>query len=550
MIAARANRESGDDSRMPGSLKIVVSAVLIFLSVFLVLALIRSLTWQCQLDTPIMFYIAFLMDRFGSVPYRDIFDFNMPGTHLAYYLIGKLTGFTEFGFRCSDVIIFLGISSITWFWMKDLGYLVAWCGCILWGLIYLGYGPAMSLQREYLALLPILAGAFVYSSNLGGKASSSVMLAGVMFGFAATIKPQAAIGLLVVLLFDSARVLRESVDGRFFRVLRSTLLPAMAGLLLPLAGIFLYLWISGSLSSFMQIATKYWPLYAHLNGEHEAISGYSRLHYLLKNYLQLGNFSIWLAPATVGGYLALYQSTLSDVSKRQVRLLITLACAYSIYPVIAGQFWPYHWLPFMFFILQAASLCLVRQPQDGPEGRHWYPIVLLVFVLIQTFPVALLRESLHGAHRNPQYTERVNQIATYLGANLNAEDTVQPLDWTGGAVHAMLIAKARLATPFVYDFCFYHDTSDPYIQQLRDIFIADLRRSTPRFVIQISGEDKPWVTGPGTTREFPQLQELLSNDYGVVSAGEGYQIYRLKDSGKLEGFFRTSHLNRTISTAH
>jgi hypothetical protein len=117
----------------------------------------------------------------------------------------------------------------------------------------------------------------------------------------------------------------------------------------------------------------------------------------------------------------------------------------------------------------------------------------------------------------------VDEIASYLRAHLAPGDTVQPLDWTGGAVHAMLIARAPIATPFVYDFYFYHHVSNPFIQRLRARFMAAMRAAPPRFVIQIETQ-KPWPGGADTTREFPELQALLATDYTVASRGDGYQI--------------------------
>ncbi len=102
----------------------------------------------------------------------------------------------------------------------------------------------------------------------------------------------------------------------------------------------------------------------------------------------------------------------------------------------------------------------------------------------------------------PPKDGRVDEIAAFLQSNFKPGDLVQPLDWTGGAVHAMLIARAQLATRFVYDFHFYHHISSPYIQGLRGQFIESMKETRPRFVIQITADDKPWVSGPDTTREF------------------------------------------------
>jgi hypothetical protein len=133
-----------------------------------------------------------------------------------------------------------------------------------------------------------------------------------------------------------------------------------------------------------------------------------------------------------------------------------------------------------------------------------------------------------GASLAPPQEGRVDAIAEYLTAHLQPGDTVQPLDWTWGAVHAMLIARARIATPYVHDMHFYRTVSEPYIQSLRRDFIADLDAARPRYVIQVIAESKPWLTGPDTTRSFPQLTEFLDVNYTVAVRDDQYLIWERK----------------------
>jgi hypothetical protein len=107
---------------------------------------------------------------------------------------------------------------------------------------------------------------------------------------------------------------------------------------------------------------------------------------------------------------------------------------------------------------------------------------------------------------------------------------VQPLDWTGGAVHAMLVSEARLATPFVYDFHFYHNVSHEYIRNLRRRFVLSLRQSRARFIVQVVDDDKPWVHGEDTTREFKELQSIIDESYMVARAGQGFVIYEIRNT--------------------
>ena len=99
----------------------------------------------------------------------------------------------------------------------------------------------------------------------------------------------------------------------------------------------------------------------------------------------------------------------------------------------------------------------------------------------------------------PDYTPtspkngRVDEIAVWLDTNLEKGDLVQPLDWVeGGSIHAMLLANAKLATKYMYDYHFYHHISRDYIQKLRDDFIEELKKSNPRYLISIIEPIKTW----------------------------------------------------------
>lgn len=119
---------------------------------------------------------------------------------------------------------------------------------------------------------------------------------------------------------------------------------------------------------------------------------------------------------------------------------------------------------------------------------------------------------------------RADEIADFLKKNLHPDDTVQTLDWNGGATHGALLAGARPATRFIYDFHFYHDVSKPCIQDLRRRLLREMDRSRPRFIVQSTGE-RSYPQGADTASSFPELDHLIATDYRLVKAGWYYNIY-------------------------
>jgi len=90
---------------------------------------------------------------------------------------------------------------------------------------------------------------------------------------------------------------------------------------------------------------------------------------------------------------------------------------------------------------------------------------------------------------------------------------------------AMLETRAHIATPYIFDFYFYHHVSNPYIQSLRADFMNDLQAASPRFIIEVTAIDKPWITGPDTSRKFPEFREFLNKNYSIAIQKDDYTIY-------------------------
>src|SRR5688572_30241753 len=177
-----------------------VNIFVALLAGFLILQAAWSVRWPIAHDEAPLFYEAFLMRTEGRVPYRDIFDFQMPGSYAAYYALGRLGGFDDFRIRILDLLILVTLLVITYVFMRRFGTLSALSAGLLFGLKYLQGGPSLSLQREYLLLIFIALALWIgMRDSLTFKHRLSL---GILFGLSAVIKPHAAIGLVPFLLFD------------------------------------------------------------------------------------------------------------------------------------------------------------------------------------------------------------------------------------------------------------------------------------------------------------------------------------------------------------
>jgi hypothetical protein len=506
---------------------LIVAAFLGIPLTFLLLAVVvNALSWTTQHDLPIMMYTAFLFDEFGLLPHRDVFDMNMPGTHLAYLTIGKLFGYADRGLRWADTFLLAVILGLTAAMLRRLGYRIAWLAAVMFGLAYLKSGVWMSLQREFLMLIPMLLGVWAAVSRPGENFKRRILLAGVCMGCAATIKPHVLIGLVPIGIYLWTEGWENKKDTKE-RITAGLSLAGymLAGVAVPAAISVLVMAITGALGGFVSTVVNYLPLYGAMNGTYTIIEGHERSVYLIDKVFELGEngeLRVWalFAAAAVGFYLQMAQP--SREQKRQVLLMASLAFVYAIYPMFSGQFWFYHWLPLLYWLTILSSLLVAVLPATSPARNRWVPIA--VFALLAFFLArpdtrfdAFFQDVGQDKYGRPQ------EIADYIGPRLGPGDTVQPLDWTGtGVVHALLKAKARLATPFMYDFHFYHHTSTDYNGKLRTRFIAALRGAMPKFVVV--GRVGPFPRGEDTDRTFPELNRFIGDRYRVVVEKPRYAI--------------------------
>ena len=496
----------------------ITTVILSLLAIFLTAQVVFSLQWPIAHDEAPLFYEAFLMRVAGLVPYRDLFDFQMPGSYIAYSIIGRLSGFDGFRIRILDILILATLLIITFFAMQRFGKTPAIAAALLFGLKYLQGGPSMSLQREYLLLIFIALAVWISMRDI--LTLKHRITLGLLFGLAAVIKPHAAIGLIPILLFDIADMVKR-LKLTLLKAATTSILPIAAGFLIPVFAIVAWLGFTGALTPFISIAINYWPLYSQVNGQMEITSGAARMSLLLTQTLSLGGNALWLIPALIGIYFN---------QNKRTYLLASLALCYAIYPTFSGQFFAYHYIPFIYFIILLASLTFI--PRLVNFDFKTFILYPLSFILLSALvlPSQTFIRQLEGKSISTS-TDRAVEITNFLEKNLKAGDTVQPLDWTGGTLLAMLKTHARIATPYVFDFYFYHHVSHPYIQGLRADFINDLQLAKPRFIVEVTAIDKPWITGPDTSREFPELRVFLDKNYSVTTHKDDYVIYEL-DNGR------------------
>ena len=498
-----------------------------------------SLDWYSAHDSSYLHTILFLIDRYGLVPYRDIFEPSLPLTYMFHLAIGKTLGWGDPAFRAVDVAYLGALLFVTWRIMRPLGGLVAWAAALSFGLLYQSYGPTMSLQRDFLCLLPAAIAIWVAGDvALFGRRRWRYLALGALFGLAAAIKPHFPIGLLPVLVYAAfadgrLRAGRRSIDRRELIALAAL---ASAGLALALALPLLWLWQRNALGAFWEIAVHYLPLYRQLNGNQELLSSGEKWIYVLTTAPALGGKAGLLMAAALGLYWGLVEIKLSATQRRLVILLAVMLPIYFVYELIAAKFWAYHWMPLYYFACCCGALVLLPlRDRASNRGRRVFAVVVFAIGLALTLrPAPDVYAQIQGLPPAPIAGGRADRITAFLQQNLEPGDTIQPLDGvTGGSATALRRAGAALATPYIVDYQFYHHVSSPYIQSLRRDLLSRLAAAPPRFIIDVPSPTRP--QGIDTTDDFAELDAFVAAHYHVALADEGFTIYERDISTLADG---------------
>ena len=176
-----------------------------FLGGLFFMQLVLSLNWPLLNggDAAFLHYIAYLINEHDFVPYRDIFEVNMPGTYLFHMAIGKLFGYSDFAFRLVDTTWLTLTLIVSWLLMRPFGRVVAFSACFLFGLVYFKGNVYHSLQRDFIVLLPIATALLLGTQRKPYHSINLIhLLQGILFGLAGLIKPHFIIGLPVIILYN------------------------------------------------------------------------------------------------------------------------------------------------------------------------------------------------------------------------------------------------------------------------------------------------------------------------------------------------------------
>jgi hypothetical protein len=469
----------------------------------------RSWGWPLIHDAPLMHYIAWLMAQ-GAVPYRDIFDMNVPGVYLLHLGVVTVLGQGDSAWRLFD-LAWLALTAAALFgFSRRMGD--AWSGlgaALLFILYHLSGGAWRAGQRDFLlALFLVLAAWGAARAWESGGALLPLLWGGLAAGAGIMIKPHAA-------LFWIACAGVSALGARRSGMFRALAVWCAAGLAVPVLVLGWLAWCGGA-GPFALIITDYvLPLYGRVG----RVSVWEGLRW------HVYGWQVWSCLIALG----LFGFRQSPEKPYGIRRWLALSgAAYGILHFAAqGKGWEYHLYPFAVFLCALASVPLAaRAKQVEPSRWDARPALsrALTLALLVLAVVFLGAKGVDAADARwvADKERRVSALTRDLRPLADA-GPVQVMDVTEGGVHALLRLHLRQPTRFLYDFPFFHDEADARIQALRAEFARDLEQGRPTAVVVFRA---PW-RGSGYERldGFPAVARLLERDYTLAVEGDGYRIY-------------------------
>jgi hypothetical protein len=481
------------------------------------------LQWPMMREAHYLHYIGYLLNEHHFAPYRDVLETSWFGTFLFHMLVGKVFGYTSLAFRIADIFVLTALLVITWNILRRLDIFAAWIGTLTFALAYLHYGPANTLQRDFLILLPI-SSAVLISLPVQLSARLRAGLIGALFACAASIKPHAVMGLAPVLFLLYTQT--QAPHPPLMRML----LQCATGFIATFCCGLLWLWYRDGLAAFIDMSLHYLPLYQDLNGAHEMITPAQRL----KNTLQWWEIFTWNWPGILA-ISALRGWLVTEKNSQQRNLLIAilaLALCYNLYPLPAGKFWDYHWVPFTYFAILSASLLLMPARKSSLTAQALTIACTLYFLHSlhsQYIPWRGLTDQLQRYPDISIDTRSEKEIADFLQQHLQPGDTLQVIDQGGPSTLYLLRAQAVLATPYLGSFVFLHHINEPYVQQAQKKFLQQLQLKKPKLMMVMTDFTRP--SGQDTLAEIPGLKKFLAEHYQPLWQQPAFTIWQYQPVG-------------------
>ena len=458
-----------------------------------------TIHWRWMWDTQVMHYIVLLL-KHGKVPYKDIYDINMPGAYLTERWAIAIFGSGDLGWRLYEFTL-LGAMTLA---MIVIALPYDWLTGLFAGVLFsvqLGsLGPMQAAERdEVMTVLIFIGYAFLFAAVR--KAIPWLMLPfGLAMGIATLIKPTVVPLVLCLLVFLFVTLKRREKSPIAY------ILFAIAGLGIALGILLDFLLPQHAFGPFFFILSKLVPYYSSL--------AHPSLWVLIRRSLPQA-FLIYM-PLTL--LLAVASRRRANWEMWAVRAGFLFG---GISYFIQRKGYDYHRIAFVCFGLLWIGLEFTAAMKD----RGWRRNVGVVGIAFGVFMmVPLNARKVHGRHDVNAAVPVLEQDLLRLGGN-ELQGKVQCLDMVGGCLSALYRLDLVQSTGFTGDTQFFGLDDGNVVPYYRKILWDDFHQDPPAVII-LSDE---WYQESNYSFDklnaWPEFRDYLNSAYRLEGTQGPFTLY-------------------------
>lgn len=457
-------------------------------------------SWGLTTDAPIFHYIADRMMH-GEIPYRDMFDMNMPIVYWIHFTVVRSIGGSDIAWRAVDlaalacicILIYTPVARFS----RLSGILVV---CVV-SLFHFSGGETAVGERDFFLLVPLSAFALSFYRALDRSSSSTLefLISGTLLGIATFIKPTCLVvfGLFSLYLVFAGRFNRDSIRD---------LLVFGSGLTIVAAIVLLHLSAIGALRDFLSIQINFvFNVYSQVR----VPMPWGRLPRVLPFVLPIS-----LALVGLMGNV--------DERIRRLALIFAMLATFGIVNFAAqGLHWPYHLYPAVVFgIAMAGAAHAALRTSSARQFRIIGSITCVLALVLTAAYFAVKKPELlkFTTWKRPPEVEALVSALKHLGDKglvIQATDT--------STLHSMYIARSRSATRFIYMLPLFLDDNSGYIASLRRDMLDGLRSAGhPPIILNETLSSRlshfnPMLAHTAVSVWWPELADLLAKEYQIFN---------------------------------
>jgi hypothetical protein len=482
---SRSNRQtpqprSAQPAQTAAAKKSVWHGLLLAIVVVLVVVVrLRLLALPLERDEGEYAYMGQLLLK-GYAPFEMAYNMKFPGTSMMYALIMLVFGQSAEGIHAGFLLINLGTVLLIFLAARRfIGNEIAAFASASYALLSLS--PAVlgnAAHATHFVMLFAVAGIFQLLMAMESKSTLRLFISGLLLGFCVLMKQSgiffAAFSGLVF-LYDQVFIQKE----KWTRWMISATVLA-AGIILPLAMLFLWLYLAGTFNRFWFWTMSYGSQYA---GAESLSRGLANLQVNLDG-LQNDFLILWLlAPL---GWLLLWAGNY----KPQTKLFITFLAIVSLASVLPGLYFRQHYfvlfLP-VFSVLIAVAINFTgkwiadKSQLIGSAGASMLLFVIAGLAGIIPLRSYLFEQSMFAVSRsiygNNPFPESVT-IGRYIKNNTTETDRVAIL---GSEPQIYFYADRLSATGYIYTYSLMENQE--FNLQMQEEMIAEIEAQQPEVLI-------------------------------------------------------------------